>query len=331
MIGVRGPNSLRVAGDGGPAVRAWEEEAAEKATGSFSGIFFFWFFFPYLPSCGLGSRSLAESSQLLLATAYTLHRASPTLAQLHSFPALLAHNPLQTSLHSLQFANNKKTKVQPKPLAFPDSGFLARLYLRECLIHTLDLKKYFFHDHQSSIFAIEDLPGRRRRWVDCRRSPPKTGTETRQRVTSYTGSRSRSLRGKLETFPWAQGGPCDHAEVAGKPRLWPSGMRCESGVDRTRPQSALLGGAPRPARRTARVSMQVPSASAQVPFRSPLYLLKVQAPSISRRATRGSLPAQSPAAQCRRSACASDAASFLSRSPTKWGRAEGRDPKAHRK
>lgn len=77
--------------------------------------------------------------------------------------------------------------------------------------------------------------------MDCRRSPPKTGTETRRRVMSYTGSRSRSLREKLETFPWAQGGPCDHAEVAGKPRLWPSGMRCESGVDRTRLQSALLG------------------------------------------------------------------------------------------
>lgn len=124
MIGVRGPNSLRVAGDGGPAVRAWEEEAAEKATGSFSGIFFFWFFFPYLPSSGLGSRSLAESSQLLLATAYTLHRASPTLAQLHSFPALLAqHNPLQTSLHSLQFANNKKPKCSPSLLLSQILGF----------------------------------------------------------------------------------------------------------------------------------------------------------------------------------------------------------------
>lgn len=76
--------------------------------------------------------------------------------------------------------------------------------------------------------------------MDCRRSPPKTDTETRRRVRSCTGSRSRSLRGKLETFPWAQGGPCDHAEVAGKPRLWPGGKeRCESGVSRARPQSAL--------------------------------------------------------------------------------------------
>lgn len=140
--------------------------------------------------------------------------------------------------------------MQPKPLAFPDPEFLARIYLRGYLIHTLDLN-IFLRDHQSIIFAIENLPGRRRRWVDCRRSPPKTGTETRRRVTSYTGSRSRSLRGKLETFPWAQGGPCDHAEAAGKPRLWPSGMRCESGVDRTRPQSALLGGATRPTRKTA--------------------------------------------------------------------------------
>lgn len=61
--------------------------------------------------------------------------------------------------------------------------------------------------------------------MDCRRSPPRTDTETRRRVRSCTGSRSRSLRGKLETFPWAQGGPCDHAEVAGKPRLWPGGGR----------------------------------------------------------------------------------------------------------
>lgn len=153
--------------------------------------------------------------------------------------------------------------------------------------------------------------------VDCRRSPPKTGTETRRRVMSYTGSRSRSLRGKLETFPWAQGGPCDHAEVAGKPMLWPSGMRCESGVDRTRPQSALLRGAQPPVRRTAQVSMQVPSASAQVPFKPPLYLLKVQAPSVSRGAKRGSLPAQRLAAQCRRAACASDVVPILSRRPTK--------------
>ena len=61
--------------------------------------------------------------------------------------------------------------------------------------------------------------------MDCRRSPPRTDTETRRRVRSCTGSRSRSLQGKLETFPWAQGGPCDHAEVAGKPRLWPGGGR----------------------------------------------------------------------------------------------------------
>lgn len=59
--------------------------------------------------------------------------------------------------------------------------------------------------------------------MDCRRSPPRTDTETRQKVKSCTGSRSRSLREKPETFPWAQGGPCDHAEVAGKPRLWPGG------------------------------------------------------------------------------------------------------------
>jgi hypothetical protein len=66
--------------------------------------------------------------------------------------------------------------------------------------------------------------------VDCRRSPPKTDTETRRRVKSCTESRSRSLREKPETFPWAQGGPCDHAEVAGKPRLWPGGdkMRVRS-------------------------------------------------------------------------------------------------------
>lgn len=61
--------------------------------------------------------------------------------------------------------------------------------------------------------------------MDCRRSPPKTDTETPQRVRSCTGSRSRSLRGKPETFPWAQGGPCDHAEVAGKPRLWLGGRK----------------------------------------------------------------------------------------------------------
>lgn len=70
----------------------------EEATGSFSGILSVLFFFPYLPSFGLENRISAKSSQLLLTTAcmYTLHRASPTFAQLHSFPALRANNPLQT-------------------------------------------------------------------------------------------------------------------------------------------------------------------------------------------------------------------------------------------
>lgn len=172
-----------------------------------------------------------------------MHRASPAVAQLHSIPALRAHNPLQKSRPSLQFANNKNQSAN-RASCFLRSCFVlvsALLYLRGCSTHTLDLKKSFFSTTTNSIFALENLPGRRRRWAGCRRSPPKTGTETRRRATSYTGSRSRSLRGKLETFPWAQGGPCDHAEVAGKPRLWPSGRSYKSGVDRTRPQSALRG------------------------------------------------------------------------------------------
>lgn len=117
--------------------------------------------------------------------------------------------------------------------------------------------------------------------MDCRRSPLKTDTETRRRVRSCTGSRSRSLRGKLETFPWAQGGPCDHAEVAGKPRLWPGGKeRCESGVSRPRPLSALS----EETRDGGSVPLQQWQSFCAIPLRCPgphkmpLCLLKVQAP-----------------------------------------------------
>lgn len=117
--------------------------------------------------------------------------------------------------------------------------------------------------------------------MDCRRSPLKTDTETRRRVRSCTGSRSRSLRGKLETFPWAQGGPCDHAEVAGKPRLWPGGKEsCESGVSRPRPLSALS----EETRDGGSVPLQQWQSFCAIPLRCPgphkmpLCLLKVQAP-----------------------------------------------------
>lgn len=88
--------------------------------------------------------------------------------------------------------------------------------------------------------------------MDCQRSPPKTDTETRRRARSCTGSRNRSLREKPETFPWAQGGPCDHAEVAGKPRLWPGGGRKVRVRDKSSasPKCAVRGNSgwgPRPA------------------------------------------------------------------------------------
>lgn len=109
----------------------------EEATGSFSGIFSVLFFFPYLPSFGLGSRISAKSSQLLLTTAYTLctgHRQRlpscipfPRSAQI----TLCKHHSILCSLQTT------KTKVQTESIAFPDPGFLARLYLRGCSIHTL--------------------------------------------------------------------------------------------------------------------------------------------------------------------------------------------------
>lgn len=118
--------------------------------------------------------------------------------------------------------------------------------------------------------------------MDCQRSPRKTGTETRRRARSCTGSRSRSLRGKPETFPWAQGGPCDHAAVAGKPRLWPGGGgKARVRVSRARPQSALSG-------QTRGEGQRVPSQPRQSfgaipprrpgPHKMPLCRRQVQAP-----------------------------------------------------
>lgn len=46
MIGVRGPNSRRVAGERGPVVRAWKEEGrGESYWKLLSGFFRFFFFF----------------------------------------------------------------------------------------------------------------------------------------------------------------------------------------------------------------------------------------------------------------------------------------------
>lgn len=54
MIGVRGPNSRRVAGDRGRAVRVWKEKGRGEGYWKLLWDFclFVCFFFPYLPSSG---------------------------------------------------------------------------------------------------------------------------------------------------------------------------------------------------------------------------------------------------------------------------------------
>lgn len=52
MIGVRGPNSRRVAGDRGRAVRAWKEKGREE--GYWKLLWDFWVFFVFVfssPTC----------------------------------------------------------------------------------------------------------------------------------------------------------------------------------------------------------------------------------------------------------------------------------------
>lgn len=101
-------------------------------------------------------------------------------------------------------------------------------------------------------------------------------------------------------------------------------MRVRSGPD-TSPKCAAWGS-------SASGSENCPSFDASPLCRSPLYLLKVQAPATSRRGDAGIAPR--PEARRAvppfsvRSGCA---VPFLSRSSTKRGRAEGRDPEAHRK
>lgn len=121
-------------------------------------------------------------------------------------------------------------------------------------------------------------------------------------MRSCTWSRSRSLRGKPETFPWAQGGPCDHAAVAGKPRLWPGGGRKVRvrGEPSAPPKRAVRPGK-RGWRAASRSFQQRPSSCAVPlrcpgPHKMPLCRLEGQAPWDQGRAVRGIAPPEAESA-----------------------------------